>query len=69
MLQLKQKLLIKSEIKNNKFLKKKRQNYRLTQGHRQYLTVLRIESISYGGKSPIAEAETKKVKKLETKVK
>ena len=50
------------------FKKRKRQNYRLTQGHRQYLTVLRIESISYGGKKSSAEPETKKVKKTETKV-
>ena len=50
------------------FKKRKRQNYRLTQGHRQYLTVLRIESISYGGKKSTAEPETKKVKKTETKV-
>ena len=28
------------------FKKRRRQNYRLTQGHRQYLTVLKIESIS-----------------------
>ena len=32
------------------FKKRKRQNYRSTQGHRQYLTVLKIESISMGGK-------------------
>ena len=50
------------------FKKRKRQNYRLTQGHRQYLTVLRIESISYGGKKSTAEPETKKVKKTESKV-
>ncbi len=50
------------------FKKRKRQNYRLTQGHRQYLTVLRIESISYGGKKSTAEPETKKVNKTETKV-
>ena len=61
--------MIKSEIKKIiVFKKRKRQNYRLTQGHRQYLTVLRIESISYGGKKSTAEPETKKVKKTETKV-
>ena len=32
------------------FKKRKRKNYRLTQGHRQYLTVLKIESISVGNK-------------------
>ena len=32
------------------FKKRKRQNYRSTQGHRQYLTVLKIESISIGNK-------------------
>ena len=49
------------------FKKRKRQNYRLTQGHRQYLTVLRIESISYGGKKSSASPEAKKVKKTENK--
>ena len=39
------------------FKKRKRQNYRSTQGHRQYLTVLKIESISLGGKK---SATTKK---------
>ena len=37
------------------FKKRKRQNYRSTQGHRQYLTVLKIESISMGGKKSAAE--------------
>jgi len=32
------------------FKKRKRQNYRSTQGHRQYLTVLQIETISLDGK-------------------
>ena len=32
------------------FKKRRRQNYRLTQGHRRYLTVLKIESISIGNK-------------------
>ena len=32
------------------FKKRRRQNYRSTQGHRQYLTVLKIESISIGNK-------------------
>ena len=43
------------------FKKRKRQNYRSTQGHRQYLTVLKIESISMGGKkseSKIKESKT-----------
>ena len=30
------------------FKKRRRKNYRLTQGHRQYLTVLKIESILKG---------------------
>ena len=50
------------------FKKRKRQNYRLTQGHRQYLTILRIESISYGGKKSTAEPEAKIIKKTETNV-
>ena len=37
------------------FKKRKRQNYRSTQGHRQYLTVLKIESISMGEKKSVAE--------------
>ena len=51
------------------FKKRKRQNYRLTQGHRQYLTVLRIESISFDGKKSTAKPEVKKSQKIETKVK
>ena len=39
------------------FKKRQRQNYRHTQGHRQYLTVLKIESIAIGNKS---STETKK---------
>ena len=37
------------------FKKRKRQNYRSTQGHRQYLTVLKIESISMSGKKSKSE--------------
>ena len=37
------------------FKKRKRQNYRSTQGHRQYLTVLKIESISMDGKKAASE--------------
>ena len=40
------------------FKKRQRQNYRHTQGHRQYLTVLKIESIDTGDKKT---ASTKKV--------
>ena len=43
------------------FKKHRRKNYRLTQGHRQYLTVLQIESISVGDKR--STAPTKEVKK------
>ncbi len=49
------------------FKKRKRQNYRLTQGHRQYLTVLRIETISFDGKKSTAVDEVKKAKKTESK--
>ena len=43
------------------FKKRKRQNYRSTQGHRQYLTVLKIESISLGGKkSAVGKKESLK---------
>ena len=42
------------------FKKRRRKNYRLTHGHRQYLTVLQIESIMSGGKKSIApKKETK----------
>ena len=49
------------------FKKRKRQNYILTQGHRQYLTVLRIETISFDGKKSTAVKEVKKTQKIETK--
>ena len=49
------------------FKKRKRQNYRLTQGHRQYLTVLRIEMISFDGKKSMATPEVKKTQMVETK--
>ena len=48
------------------FKKRQRQNYRHTQGHRQYLTVLQIKSIAMGNKkSSVAsnKLETKPVKK------
>ena len=48
------------------FKKRKRQNYRSTQGHRQYLTVLKIETISMGGKKYQSE---KKQTKTNTPVK
>ena len=53
------------------FKKRKRQNYRSTQGHRQYLTVLKIESISHGDKKSIAPKLIKKtsVKELQNKKK
>jgi len=44
------------------FKKRKRQNYRSTQGHRQYLTVLKIESISMGGKKSSSEKKELKVR-------
>ena len=53
------------------FKKRRRQNYRSTQGHRQYLTVLKIESISIGNKKlTTAKKEvmtTTKSKKATTK--
>ena len=51
------------------FKKRKRQNYRSTQGHRQYLTVLKIESISIGGKkSASIKKETVSKKPIEKAV-
>ena len=44
------------------FKKRRRKNYRSTQGHRQYLTVLRIESISHGDKKSSAPKLVKKTK-------
>ncbi len=47
------------------FKKRRRHNYRRTKGHRQHLTVLRIEEILTGGATPTkpakieAKAETK----------
>jgi large subunit ribosomal protein L21 len=42
------------------FKKRKRQNYRSTQGHRQYLTVLKIETISMGEKKSKSEKKESK---------
>ena len=56
------------QIRNKKiivFKKRKRQNYRSTHGHRQYLTVLQIESIISNGKKSSITAE--KVKKVDNK--
>ena len=44
------------------FKKRKRQNYRSTQGHRQYLTLLKIETISMGGKKSQSEKKEAKTK-------
>ena len=54
------------------FKKKKRKNYRLTQGHRQYLTVLKIETILKDSKKSTAKSikqpkKTKSVDKIQTK--
>ena len=54
---------IVDQIRGNKiivFKKRKRQNYRSTQGHRQYLTVLKIESISVGTKKSASSKKTDK---------
>jgi len=45
------------------FKKRRRKNYRSTQGHRQYLTVLQIESIISSGKKSMAPKKETKVKK------
>ena len=48
------------QIRANKiivFKKRRRQNYRSTQGHRQYLTVLKIESITLNGKKIASKKE------------
>ena len=54
------------------FKKRQRQNYRHTQGHRQYLTILQIESIELDGKKSsikIKKTDEKSVTKVETKTK
>ena len=53
------------------FKKKKRKNYRLTQGHRQYLTVLKIETILKDNKKSTSKSikqpkKTKSVDKIQT---
>ena len=51
------------------FKKRKRQNYRLTQGHRQYLTVLKINTINHGDKKPIQKKIEKNVIKEKKEIK
>jgi large subunit ribosomal protein L21 len=47
------------------FKKKRRQNYRRLNGHRQLLTVLRIDGISASGKAPAAKTKAKATTKAE----
>ena len=49
------------------FKKKRRKNYRRRKGHRQDLTVLRIEEILTGGKKPSGKAVAKKTAQKEDK--
>ena len=51
------------------FKKRRRKNSKSTQGHRQYLTVLQIESIMFNGKKSMAIKKEIKVKKDDTKSK
>ena len=51
------------------FKKRRRKNSKSTQGHRQYLTVLQIESIISNGKKSIALKKEIKEKKVDTKSK
>ena len=51
------------------FKKRRRKNSKSTQGHRQYLTVLQIESIMSSGKKSMALNIEIKVKKVDTKSK
>ena len=51
------------------FKKRRRKNSKSTSGHRQYLTVLQIESIMSSGKKYIASKKEIKVKKVDTKSK
>jgi large subunit ribosomal protein L21 len=49
------------------FKKKRRKNYRRRKGHRQDLTVLRIEEILTGGKKAAAKPAAKKAEKKDAK--
>ena len=63
---------ILEQIRNKKiivFKKRRRKNSQSTLGHRQYLTVLQIESIMSSGKKSIAPKKEIKVKKVDTKAK
>jgi len=51
------------------FKKRRRKNSKSTQGHRQYITVLKIESIMSNGKKSIALKKEIKVKKADTQSK
>ena len=51
------------------FKKRRRKNSKSTQGHRQYLTVLQIESILSSGEKSIAPKKEAKVNKVDTKSK
>ena len=56
---------ILNQIRDKKiivFKKRKRKDSRSTRGHRQYLTVLQIESISYNGKKSSVPQKEKKLK-------
>ena len=60
------KAIILEQIRDKKiivFKKRQRQNYRHTQGHRQYLTVLKIESIAIGDKKSTLVEKVVKIKK------
>ena len=62
---------ILNQIRDKKiivFKKRRRKNYRSTHGHRQYLTVLRIESILPSGKKSITPKKETKVKKADDKL-
>ena len=63
---------ILDQIRNKKiiiFKKRKRKNSRSTRGHRQYLTVLQIESIMSNGKKSTLSKKEIKVKKVDTQSK
>ena len=64
--------IILDQIRDKKiivFKKRRRKNSKSTQGHRQYLTVLQIESIMSSGKKSMALKKEIKVKKVDTKSK
>ena len=48
------------------FKKKRRKGYKVKNGHRQYLTKIKIEDISIGSKKAVTKKESKKTEQKKT---